>query len=557
MLVAGTIGSMQFGINQTNIDEKIHQVRFMGQIFESAAHVHACIGQHADDSEFVFSILDNFPCHLLQNLKPTWPGVRSNARVIMWLLSHSREDIERLSKGFASTLSRPYFKRVWMLQEVFRKQSRTSLYCGKDRQSLNVHFFVNHALRWMPLNPDGGSYLLEKLKAFANMAANHKFSAVDYRYCYYDFPSSAASFLIDVSFPGQRSSNRASGYTTEDGKDGLEEVIGMLNGFQCQDPRDRIYGTLSLVDWASPIPISPNYRKSRFDVALEVLSCGWDRRQFTNIACILELATAFSLDIGDQETVSSICAHYQRAIKPTKLPDSTRNAAASKQTLLALWREVGRTNTVSDQDLRRHQSGSMQATNPNALDQDRPTVSVRGHKTTNSALSNEVWIGFSADIHIGLVVRPDDYGELTISELSMAPRAQENQTYAGADILSPRTGVFDVVFDPADVLIFASILGSCRSSEKVPHLLELLWEIFRHSEPPSEIAGAKMQRQNALQRSSETAKLFEWSKAHPLTEQESLGRPRLLRKWVRPGTLTLRRLRYHLNTLGQNKSISK
>lgn len=527
-------------INQADLDEKNHQVQFMSQIFESAAHVHACIGQHADDSEFVFSILDTFPRRLRQRSKEEWPRVRSGAQVIMWLLSHSKEDIERLSRGFASILSRPYFQRVWILQEVFRKQSRTSICCGKDRQPLHVYLRLANAFHWMPPNPDGGWYPIEKFKTFANMAANHKFSAVDYRYSYYDYPSAAASFVLSVSFPGRRFSNRASGRTTKDGEDGLEEVIGMLNAFQCHDPRDRIYGTLPLVDWASQVPISPDYRKSRFDLALEVLLCGWDRRQFTSITRLLELATAFSLDIGDQETVESIHAYCQRAIELTKSTGSTRIAAGSKRTLLALWRKVARTDTVPDQNLCKYESESLKTMHLDALTNNGLTVPVLGWKATNSGLSNEVWVGFPADVRIVLVIRPDSYGDLTMFELSTALEAQKKHTY--------RTGLFDVVLDPEDALVLASVLASNRSSEKVPQLLQLIWETFRPSESPSMVEEAMLRRRGHLLRSSGTAKAFEWSKARPLAEQEMPGQPRLVMRWVWPGKITLQRIRYRINT---------
>jgi len=40
-------------IDQTNVEERGHQVAIMGQLYRRAAQVFACVGLHADDSEFL------------------------------------------------------------------------------------------------------------------------------------------------------------------------------------------------------------------------------------------------------------------------------------------------------------------------------------------------------------------------------------------------------------------------------------------------------------------------------------------------------------------------
>lgn len=52
---------------------------------------------------------------------------------------------------------------------------------------------------------------------------------------------------------------------------GLDDAIGLVRNMLCQDPRDRVYGILSMVEWANKVPIQPDYSKNRTDVGRQVL----------------------------------------------------------------------------------------------------------------------------------------------------------------------------------------------------------------------------------------------------------------------------------------------
>lgn len=51
----------------------------------------------------------------------------------------------------------------------------------------------------------------------------------------------------------------------------LEEQTVVVSGMLCQDPRDRIYGTLSMVEWGEHDPIEPDYSIDEFDLAVQIL----------------------------------------------------------------------------------------------------------------------------------------------------------------------------------------------------------------------------------------------------------------------------------------------
>ncbi|KAL7623197.1 hypothetical protein AAE478_006878 [Parahypoxylon ruwenzoriense] len=51
----------------------------------------------------------------------------------------------------------------------------------------------------------------------------------------------------------------------------LEDTLLWVQGLQCQDPRDRIYGALFFINWEGLNPIIPDYKKSTFELAVTML----------------------------------------------------------------------------------------------------------------------------------------------------------------------------------------------------------------------------------------------------------------------------------------------
>lgn len=51
----------------------------------------------------------------------------------------------------------------------------------------------------------------------------------------------------------------------------LNSALRDVRSLDCADPKDRVYGILSIVDWSSTTPIIPDYTKDRMDIATEVI----------------------------------------------------------------------------------------------------------------------------------------------------------------------------------------------------------------------------------------------------------------------------------------------
>lgn len=99
-------------INQDDIEELSCQVRIMDSIYSQAETVAACLGPHSDNSQLAF--------HYLRNMSGT-----AHLSSPDWIASES----EILS--FVRLFERDYWKRLWIMQEVFHA-SKTEVYCGSD-----------------------------------------------------------------------------------------------------------------------------------------------------------------------------------------------------------------------------------------------------------------------------------------------------------------------------------------------------------------------------------------------------------------------------------------
>lgn len=141
----------------------------------------------------------------------------------------------------------------------------------------------------------------EYIKVILDNFLGQHFGAIDPRFHQYEFPSQAASFALDISFPGQRRSIQEQGCTNLAGEDGLKEVIAMAATCECEDPRDRAFGTLALIDWQGQQAIQPDYRRSRLQVAMEVMTRINDMSIPVSTADALSLANAFGVGVGERE----------------------------------------------------------------------------------------------------------------------------------------------------------------------------------------------------------------------------------------------------------------
>lgn len=114
-------------IDQNNIRERGHQVQQMCKIYSQAEEVVVWLGQATQETDVFMGSLQQ-----LENHSSIHGYKRSHWDLsqwtTFWLLDSKGPDVE-LRKGLNLLLSRPWFRRVWILQEIANAK-RANIWCG-------------------------------------------------------------------------------------------------------------------------------------------------------------------------------------------------------------------------------------------------------------------------------------------------------------------------------------------------------------------------------------------------------------------------------------------
>ena len=244
--------------------EKNHQVGIMGQIYSEAAHVFACVGPHADDSEYMFRVLHKHRS-LFESLSMTpfggeggwlYPRLLHEQHPIKsWVRFRSiliTSNCQRLYKSFMSFIDRTYFQRIWVLQEQHLARE-VSYLCGATVQGGEGLLVLSYNLRYWSEVAE-----LKPLDRYKTYLERHNRSFV-----YISF--------VQAKDRKRSPQMRCLDLACETKKQTLESALDDMDKFKCTDPRDRLYGILNLVLWPGQKKPAPDYNKDNFEVALDAL----------------------------------------------------------------------------------------------------------------------------------------------------------------------------------------------------------------------------------------------------------------------------------------------
>lgn len=243
-------------IDQKNLDEKSKQVAMMGKIYKKADHVLACVGRHADDSRFLFQNFEQFSRTVREPVGS--PGLLYTR----YGLSTTRR-LLRASLHFAE---RPYFSRLWILQEL-KNARQASLLCGVDAVPkdefelvlgrLLYYFYTSHQ-----------KPLWKLVSVFLRPSERKR----DHR-----MQKRQESFKLDLK---QRVLDTLEVINPDVNLDGLCSITRRL---QCTNHKDKVYGIMSLLESGGGGSIIPDYKKSDFEVAVDLLRALWniEKHRFT------------------------------------------------------------------------------------------------------------------------------------------------------------------------------------------------------------------------------------------------------------------------------------
>ncbi|KNG86284.1 hypothetical protein ANOM_005936 [Aspergillus nomiae NRRL 13137] len=126
-------------IDQTNDKERGHQVRHMGDIYKQSERVIFWLGEPTDATDVILNSLRELQKESTEHASKMWE-LSDRRWVGLWSAVQSGYPDLQLQQrqGFKELLSRPWFKRVWILQEV--ANARAGLVCCGEA-SVSAHIF--------------------------------------------------------------------------------------------------------------------------------------------------------------------------------------------------------------------------------------------------------------------------------------------------------------------------------------------------------------------------------------------------------------------------------
>lgn len=299
-------------INQLDKAERGSQVSMMGDIFKTATKVLACVGAHEDDSEFLYEFLSGeeakFQSILSSNASITWETSvfydfkLSRRKLASWRWRYPRSVRFRLCKSLAKFLARPYFHRVWVYQELFLGRD-ISVYCGDQRLPISWIWLTNSIIQ---------SWVWTLTDYFLFFGISH--------YGLWSTLCSKTREAMPLLLAGAIEQPLMPFY----------ETATAVTALSCQDPRDRVYGILSIIAPVESRQLQPDYTKDRFDLAIEVLqkTTAENSRGIRNLASYAK-TVGLNLNLKDKPSQKLIAAIELRR-SSTNLQETVPNLTGTR-----------------------------------------------------------------------------------------------------------------------------------------------------------------------------------------------------------------------------------
>lgn len=249
---AGYIWCDAICVDQTNDEEKGHQVFMMGDIYRNAQGVLACVGPHADGSPDLLHSLRTHSSKMdriaasatddrLQYSRGVRPVFASRVRrrgippkwtsiARLWALQEDA-NMDKLIQAMKMFLGRDYFSRAWVYQEIVLGR-HIILCCGCTRTPL---------------------YSL-----YGMLLAMERIGCLSHR-------------LVDKAWPMIRAG--AFSWSSSE-SESLETLMGDVLPLKCTDARDKVYAVLSMVNGCRrhEKQIYPDYTLDALSLASNVLA---------------------------------------------------------------------------------------------------------------------------------------------------------------------------------------------------------------------------------------------------------------------------------------------
>ncbi|KAI0805663.1 heterokaryon incompatibility protein-domain-containing protein [Xylaria sp. FL0064] len=293
-------------INQTDPHEKNIQVAMMGAIYQKAELVLACLGAHDEYSRALVQLMKQ-NSELFEQASKYYsvpkPERKLN-RSLEWKVRkwQIRQNPDQFVRMFFEFLCRPYFKRAWTFPEM-RLARRVEVVCGDDCVPASVltglSLLVARGLeRFKGMDDKTIDDIIDNPFSIHNLpkAMNLGFVILSQQKVVRRTPLSRLFPLWQAAVGLHQEGHEHLGTLEFDGaqgrlfhghlvamtmdnnlRDPLWDVLQFTLKLQCENPRDRIYALLAIVDWSSAgvDPIQPDYAGDVYDLLKAVVPLLW------------------------------------------------------------------------------------------------------------------------------------------------------------------------------------------------------------------------------------------------------------------------------------------
>ncbi|KAJ4307633.1 hypothetical protein N0V84_012595 [Fusarium piperis] len=262
-------------INQSDDEEKSHQVPLMSQIYSLADTVFVWLGEALDSTEEAFSFMRTSLSYGLELIdvigmeSDDWDSTSSSAHFPR-LEAFMREKMESLNtdsnkRAMEQLFENPYWTRIWVLQE-FSHASSCHLICGHhtiDMANMNLFLFFWETASRLQLSfagsPDWDDDIFGPLREFLQVRTGTS-TGQAYR-AEFQKQSGWHEFLGDRS---QQTSPAHSDIFT---------LFVKTVRYKATDIRDKVYALLNLIPSEHRI-VEPNYRLSEASLYRDLITSG-------------------------------------------------------------------------------------------------------------------------------------------------------------------------------------------------------------------------------------------------------------------------------------------
>ena len=244
-------------IDQSNIDERNHQVKLMRQIYASAKQVLVWLGEEENDSDSALDYL-NWALDPLNRTRGLWVFAahlaressrirdRDNysryARVFQQLLTH------RVKQAIPCLLQREYWSRMWIIQEILVGR-KVIVLCGSKVMgwAALTNFVVLVSII------QSASELLWNLSLVRDFTNLRGYRLISEKILWGDSPEARGERgqykrLANLFAGWELDPEYFFGHSPPEhtGRRPIAELISTFSDWECSDPRDKVYALLGI-----------------------------------------------------------------------------------------------------------------------------------------------------------------------------------------------------------------------------------------------------------------------------------------------------------------------